>query len=127
MRNAIEDIHHAKAADVPIAVAINNSQKQEAKPGKVKQELVPQTVVPEEYGGDSPFVPVSAKTGKGIDELLEQVLLQAEVLELKAPVDVPAKGLVIEASLDKGRGPVATVLVQSGTLKRGAVVLAGTS
>ena len=81
-------------------------------------------VVPEEYGGDSPFVPVSSKTGMGIDELLEQVLLQAEVLELKAPVEAMAKGLVIEAQLDKGRGPVATVLVQSGTLKVGDVVLA---
>src|SRR5581483_6592825 len=89
--------------------------------------LVAQTVVPEEYGGDSPFVPVSAKTGAGIDALLEQVLLQAEVLELKAPVDAPAKGLVIEAQLDKGRGPVATVLVQSGTLKRGDVVLVGST
>ncbi|HEX9193010.1 MAG TPA: translation initiation factor IF-2, partial [Burkholderiales bacterium] len=127
MPQTIEAIHHAKAADVPIVVAINKIDKHEANPEKVKQELVAQTVVPEEYGGDSPFVPVSAKTGKGIDELLEQVLLQAEVLELKAPVDVPAKGLVIEASLDKGRGPVATVLVQSGTLKRGDVVLAGTS
>jgi translation initiation factor IF-2 len=91
----------------------------------VKQELVAEQVVPEEYGGDSPFVPVSAKTGEGIDALLEQVLLQAEVLELKAPVDAMAKGLVIEAQLDKGRGPVATVLVQSGTLKTGDVVLAG--
>ena len=83
--------------------------------------------MPEDFGGDSPFVPVSAKTGKGVDELLEQVLLQAEVLELKAPIEAPAKGLVIEAQLDKGRGPVATVLVQSGTLKRGDVVLAGSS
>jgi translation initiation factor IF-2 len=84
-------------------------------------------VVPEEFGGDSPFVPVSAKTGQGIDDLLEQVLLQAEVLELKAPKEALAKGLVIEAKLDKGRGPVATVLVQSGTLKRGDVVLAGST
>ncbi|MCH1991133.1 translation initiation factor IF-2, partial [Achromobacter xylosoxidans] len=84
-----------------------------------------QEVVPEEYGGESPFVPVSSKTGMGIDDLLEQVLLQAEVLELKAPVEAMAKGLVIEAQLDKGRGPVATVLVQSGTLKVGDVVLAG--
>jgi translation initiation factor IF-2 len=127
MPQTIEAIHHAKAADVPIVVAINKIDKHEANPDKVKQELVAQTVVPEEYGGDSPFVPVSAKTGQGIDELLEQVLLQAEVLELKAPVDAPAKGLVIEARLDKGRGPVATVLVQSGTLRRGDVVLAGTS
>ncbi len=127
MPQTIEAIHHAKAAEVPIVVAINKIDKHEANPDKVKQELVAQTVVPEEYGGDSPFVPVSAKTGQGIDELLEQVLLQAEVLELKAPVDAPAKGLVIEARLDKGRGPVATVLVQSGTLRRGDVVLAGTS
>jgi translation initiation factor IF-2 len=127
MPQTIEAIHHAKAAEVPIVVAINKIDKHEANPDKVKQELVAQSVVPEEYGGDSPFVPVSAKTGKGIDELLEQVLLQADVLELKAPVDSPAKGIVIEARLDKGRGPVATVLVQSGTLRRGDVVLAGTS
>ncbi|HZF19404.1 MAG TPA: translation initiation factor IF-2 [Burkholderiales bacterium] len=127
MPQTIEAIHHAKAAGVPIVVAINKIDKHEANPDKVKQELVAQSVVPEEYGGDSPFVPVSAKTGKGIDELLEQVLLQADVLELKAPVDTPAKGIVIEARLDKGRGPVATVLVQSGTLRRGDVVLAGTS
>src|SRR4051812_32537407 len=127
MPQTVEAIHHAKAAEVPIVVAINKIDKHEANPEKVKQELVAQTVVPEEYGGDSPFVPVSAKTGDGIDALLEQVLLQAEVLELKAPVDAPAKGLVIEARLDKGRGPVATVLVQSGTLRRGDVVLAGSS
>jgi translation initiation factor IF-2 len=122
-----EAIHHAQAAQVPIVVAINKIDKHEANLDKVKQELVAKSVVPEEYGGDSPFVPVSAKTGQGIDTLLEQLLLQAEVLELKAPLDTPAKGLVIEARLDKGRGPVATVLVQSGTLKRGDVVLAGTS
>ena len=91
----------------------------------MRSELIAEEVVPEEFGGDSPFVSVSAKTGQGIDDLLEQVLLQAEVLELKAPVDTNAKGLVIEAKLDKGRGPVATVLVQSGTLKTGDVVLAG--
>jgi len=127
MPQTIEAIHHAKAADVPIVVAINKIDKHEANQDKVKQELVAQAVVPEEYGGDSPFVPVSAKTGAGIDTLLEQVLLQAEVLELKAPVDTLAKGLVIEARLDKGRGPVATVLVQSGTLRRGDIVLAGSS
>ncbi|GAO23662.1 translation initiation factor IF-2 [Alicycliphilus sp. B1] len=120
-----EAIKHAKAAGVPIVVAITKADKHEANPEKVKQELVAEEVVPEEYGGDSPFVAVSSKTGMGIDELLEQVLLQAEVLELKAPVDAMAKGLVIEAQLDKGRGPVATVLVQSGTLKVGDVVLAG--
>ena len=120
-----EAIKHAKAAGVPIVVAINKIDKPDANPDRVKQELVAEEVVPEEYGGESPFVPVSAKTGEGIDALLEQVLLQAEVLELKAPVDAMAKGLVIEAQLDKGRGPVATVLVQSGTLKTGDVVLAG--
>ncbi len=122
-----EAIHHAKAAGVPIVVAMNKIDKPEANPERVKSELVAEEVVPEEFGGDSPFVPVSAKTGQGIDELLEQVLLQAEVLELKAPHTAAAKGLVIEAQLDKGRGPVATVLVQSGTLKRGDVVLAGSS
>ena len=120
-----EAIKHAKAAGVPIVVAITKSDKPDANPDRVKQELVVEEVVPEEYGGDSPFVPVSSKTGMGIDTLLEQVLLQAEVLELKAPVDSLAKGLVIEAQLDKGRGPVATVLVQAGTLKVGDVVLAG--
>jgi len=120
-----EAVKHAKAAGVPIVVAVNKIDKPDANADRVKQELVTEQVVPEEYGGDSPFVSVSAKTGQGIDELLEQVLLQAEVLELKAPVDAMAKGLVIEAKLDKGRGPVATVLVQSGTLKTGDVVLAG--
>ncbi len=120
-----EAIKHAKAAGVPIVVAVNKIDKPEANPERVKQELVTEEVVPEDYGGDSPFVSVSARTGQGIDDLLEQVLLQAEVLELKAPVEAAAKGLVIEAQLDKGRGPVATVLVQSGTLKAGDVVLAG--
>ncbi|MDM0103629.1 translation initiation factor IF-2 [Variovorax sp. J22R24] len=122
-----EAIKHAKAAGVPIVVAINKVDKPDANLDRVKQELVAEEVVPEEYGGDVPFVPVSAKTGQGVDDLLEQVLLQAEVLELKAPVDAAAKGLVIEAQLDKGRGPVATVLVQSGTLKTGDVVLAGST
>jgi translation initiation factor IF-2 len=120
-----EAIHHARAANVPLVVAINKIDKPEANPERVKQELVAEEVVPEEYGGDVPFIPVSAKTGQGIDELLENVLLQAEILELKAPVDAPAKGIVIEARLDKGRGPVATILVQSGTLHRGDAVLAG--
>jgi translation initiation factor IF-2 len=127
MPQTIEAIHHARAAKVPIVVALNKIDKPEANPDRVKQELVAQQVVPEEYGGDSPFVPVSAKTGQGIDDLLENVLLQAEVLELKAVRDGPAKGLIIESQLDKGRGPVATALVQSGTLKRGDVVLAGSS
>ncbi len=122
-----EAIHHAKAAEVPIVVAMNKIDKPEANVERVKSELVAEGVVPEDFGGDSPFVPVSAKTGQGIDDLLEQVLLQAEVLELKAPKDAMAKGLVVEARLDKGRGPVATVLVQSGTLKKGDVVLAGSS
>ncbi len=120
-----EAIHHAKAAGVPIVVAVNKIDKPEANPERVKQELVAESVVPEEYGGDSPFIPVSAKTGAGIDELLENVLLQAEVLELKAPEETPAKGLIIEARLDKGRGPVATMLVQSGTLRQGDVLLSG--
>lgn len=122
-----EAIHHAKAAGVPIVVAITKVDKPSANLDRVKQELVAEEVVPEEYGGDVPFVPVSAKTGEGIDSLLENVLLQAEVLELKAPIEAQAKGLVIEARLDKGRGPVATILVQSGTLQRGDVVLAGAS
>jgi translation initiation factor IF-2 len=125
MPQTIEAIAHAKAANVPLVVAINKIDKPDANLDRVKQELVAQSVVPEEYGGESPFVPVSAKTGAGIDGLLEQVLLQAEVLELKAAVDAPAKGLVIEARLDKGKGPVATVLVQSGTLHRGDILLAG--
>jgi translation initiation factor IF-2 len=104
---------------------ITKSDKPEANPDRVKQELVVEEVVPEEYGGDAAFIQVSSKSGMGIDALLEQVLLQAEVMELKAPVDSMAKGLVIEARLDKGRGPVATVLVQSGTLKVGDIVLAG--
>ena len=120
-----EAIKHAKAAGVPIVVAITKSDKPEANPDRIKQELVVEEVVPEEYGGESPFIPVSSKTGMGIDALLEQVLLQAEVMELKAPVETLAKGLVIEARLDKGRGPVATVLVQAGTLKVGDIVLAG--
>jgi translation initiation factor IF-2 len=122
-----EAIAHAKAAGVPLVVAINKIDKPEANPDRVKQELIAESVVPEEYGGDSPFIPVSAKAGTGIDELLENVLLQAEVLELKAPKDAAAKGLVIEARLDKGKGPVATILVQSGTLKRGDMILAGSS
>ncbi|MDR1709199.1 MAG: translation initiation factor IF-2 [Candidatus Accumulibacter sp.] len=120
-----EAIHHAKAAGVPIVVAVNKIDKPEANPDRVRQELVAESVVPEEYGGDSPFINVSAKTGQGIDELLENVLLQAEVLELKAPRETPAKGIIIEARLDKGRGPVATMLVQSGTLHQGDILLTG--
>ena len=120
-----EAIKHAKAAGVPIVVALTKIDKPGINLEKVRGELVTEEVIPEEFGGEVPFVGVSAKTGEGIDALLEQVLLQAEVLELKAPVDAMAKGLVIEARLDKGRGAVATVLVQSGTLKTGDVVLVG--
>ncbi len=122
-----EAVAHAKAAGVPIVVAINKIDKPEANPERVKTELVAEEVVPEEYGGESPFISVSAKTGQGIDDLLENVLLQAEVLELKAPVEALAKGLVVEARIDKGRGPVATVLVQSGTLRKGDIILAGSA
>jgi len=122
-----EAIAHAKAAGVPIVVAMNKIDKPDSNLERVKSELVAEGVIPEEFGGESPFVGVSAKMGTGIDTLLEQVLLQAEVLELRAPTDAAAKGLVIEAKLDKGRGPVATVLVQTGTLKKGDVVLAGSS
>lgn len=125
MPQTIEAIHHAKAADVPLVVAINKIDKPGAEPERVKMELVSQEVVPEDFGGDVMFREVSAKTGQGIDELLEAVLLQAEILELKAPRNTPAKGLVIEGRLDKGRGSVATILVTSGTLKRGDMLLAG--
>jgi translation initiation factor IF-2 len=125
MPQTIEAVHHAKAAKVPLVVAVTKIDKPGANSERVKQELVTQEVVPEDWGGDTMFVEVSAKTGQGIDTLLEAVLLQAEVLELKAPKTTPAKGLVIEGRLDKGRGPVATVLVQSGTLRRGDTLLAG--
>jgi translation initiation factor IF-2 len=125
MPQTIEAIHHARAARVPMVVAVNKIDKPEANPERMRQELASQQVVPEEWGGDTMFVDVSAKTGKGIDSLLESVLLQAEVLELKAPKTTPARGIVIESRLDKGRGPVATLLIQSGTLKRGDIVLAG--
>lgn len=122
-----EAIHHAKAGNVPLVVAINKIDKPEADPERVKMELVAEEVVPEDLGGDAMFREVSAKTGQGIDELLEAVLLQAEILELQAPKNTPAKGLVVEGRLDKGRGPVSTVLVQSGTLKRGDMLLAGST
>ena len=122
-----EAIKHAKAAGVPIVVAINKIDKPDANMDRVKGELVTEEVIPEEFGGESPFIGVSARTGEGVDALLEQVLLQAEVLELRAPVNAMAKGLVIEARLDKGKGPVSTILVQSGTLKTGDVVLAGST
>jgi translation initiation factor IF-2 len=120
-----EAIHHAKAAGVPLVVAITKIDKPAANVEKVKQELIAEQVVPEEYGGDTLFVSVSAKSGAGVDQLLESVLLQAEVLDLRAPTDAPAKGLIVEARLDKGRGPVASLLVQSGTLRRGDVMLVG--
>ncbi len=125
MPQTIEAVNHAKAAKVPIVVAVNKIDKPEANPQRVKQELLTQEVVAEEFGGDVQFVEVSAKTGQGIDKLLESIQLQSEMLGLKAPVNAPAKGVVIESRLDKGRGPVATLLVQSGTLKKGDVVLAG--
>jgi translation initiation factor IF-2 len=125
MPQTVEAIHHAKAAKVPLIVAVNKIDKPEANPERIRQELGQHGVIPEDWGGDTMFVEVSAKTGAGIDRLLESVLLQAEVLELRAPKDVPARGVVVESRLDKGRGPVATVLVQAGTLRRGDVVLAG--
>ena len=127
MPQTIEAIHHAKAGNVPLVVAINKIDKPGASAERVKQELVAQEVIPEDYGGDAMFVEVSAKTGQGIDALLEAVLLQAEVLELTAAKNTPAKGLVIEGRLDKGRGPVSTILIQSGTLKRGDMLLAGSA
>ncbi|OZG71703.1 translation initiation factor IF-2 [Hahella sp. CCB-MM4] len=120
-----EAVQHAKSAGVPLVVAVNKMDKEEADPDRVKSELAALDVIPEDWGGDIQFVPVSAHTGQGIDELLEAVLLQAEMLELSAVPDAPAKGVVIESSLDKGRGSVATVLVQNGTLNQGDIVLAG--
>jgi translation initiation factor IF-2 len=125
MPQTIEAVHHARNAKVPIVVAVNKIDKPEAQPDRVRQELTKHEVVAEEWGGSEIFVNVSAKTGEGIDKLLESVLLTAEVLELKAPKTGPAAGLVVEARLDKGRGPVATVLVQRGTLRKGDVILAG--
>ncbi|WP_392565939.1 translation initiation factor IF-2 [Utexia brackfieldae] len=125
MPQTVEAIQHAKAANVPIVVAVNKTDKPEADPDRVKNELVQRGVVPEDWGGESQFVHVSAKTGAGIDNLLEAILLQSEVLELTAVESGMANGVVIESFLDKGRGPVATVLVQSGTLHRGDIVLCG--
>jgi translation initiation factor IF-2 len=125
MPQTVEAINHANAGKVSIVVALNKIDKAEANPERVKQELAAHEVVPEEWGGETQFVEVSAKTGEGVDKLMDAILLRAEVLELKAAKDAPAKGIIIESRLDKGRGPVATVLVQSGTLRRGDVVLAG--
>ncbi|SIN94483.1 bacterial translation initiation factor 2 (bIF-2) [Sulfurivirga caldicuralii] len=126
MPQTIEAIQHAKSAGVAMIVAINKIDKETANPDRVMQELVQHEVVPEEWGGDVPFVKVSAKTGQGVDELLETILLVSEILELKAPYKGPAKGVILESRLDKGRGPVATVLVQAGTLHKGDMMLAGT-
>jgi translation initiation factor IF-2 len=121
-----EAVQHAKSAGVPLVVAVNKMDKEGADPDRVKNELSAHDVIPEDWGGDVPFIPVSAKTGDGITELLEAVLLQAELLELKAHFVGPGQGVVVESRLDKGRGPVATLLVQNGTLKKGDIVLAGT-
>ncbi|WP_024851027.1 translation initiation factor IF-2 [Hydrogenovibrio kuenenii] len=120
-----EAIQHAKAAGLTMVVAINKIDKEGANPDRVMQELVSEEVVPEEWGGDVQFMRVSAKTGQGVDELLDAILLSSEILELEAPVDGPAKGVVVESRLDKGRGPVATVLVQAGTLRKGDIALCG--
>ncbi|EED35691.1 translation initiation factor IF-2 [Luminiphilus syltensis NOR5-1B] len=120
-----EAVQHARAAGVPMVVAINKMDKEGADPDRVKNELSAKEVIPEEWGGDTQFVPVSAHTGDGIDALLDAVLLQSELLELSAPEDVPAQGIVIESRLDKGRGPVASLLIQGGTLRQGDIVLAG--
>ncbi len=125
MPQTIEAIQHARAAGVPLVVAVNKMDKSGADPERVKSELSAQGVISEEWGGDTLFTYVSAKSGAGVDELLDQILVQAEVLELNAPVDGLAKGVVIESRLDKGRGPVATVLVQGGTLRKGDVILSG--
>ncbi|HBE93811.1 MAG TPA: translation initiation factor IF-2 [Gammaproteobacteria bacterium] len=121
----VEAVHHARDAGVPLVVAINKIDKEEADIDRVKQELSTHEVIPEDWGGDVMFVGVSAHTGEGVDSLLENVLLTSEILELKAPINVPARGMVVEARLDKGRGPVASILVQEGELKKGAVVIAG--
>lgn len=121
----IEAIQHARAAEVPMIVAVNKIDKEEADPNRVRQELSNHEVISEDWGGDTMFVEVSAKTGQGIDDLLEAILLQSEVLELNAVIDCPANGVVIESSLDKGRGPVATVLVRNGVLKQGQIVISG--
>jgi translation initiation factor IF-2 len=125
MPQTIEAITHAKAAGVPLVVAMNKMDKRDVDPDRVRSELSQHGVNSEDWGGDTIFVPVSAKTGMGIDALLESILLQAEVLELKASPSAPAKGVVVESRLDKGRGPVATVLIQNGTLRQGDIVLAG--
>ncbi len=125
MPQTVEAVQHSKAAGVPVIVAVNKMDKPEANPDRVMQELSQQEVIPEDWGGDTMFVKVSAKTGEGVDDLLEAILLQSEVLELQAVEDGPGRGIIVESSLDKGRGPVATVLVQSGTLRRGDILVSG--
>ena len=125
MPQTIEAINHAKAAEVPIIVAVNKCDKPDANPDRIMQQLTEHGLVPEEWGGDAVCVKVSALQGQGIDELLEYILLLAEVQDLKANPDAQATGVVIEANLDKGKGPVATLLVQNGTLKTGQCVVVG--
>ena len=127
MPQTVEALNHARAAKVPIIVAINKIDRPEANIDRVKQQLTEQGLIPEDYGGDTIVVPVSARTGEGIDKLLEMLLLQADVLELKANPDRPARGTVVESELDRGRGPVATVLIQEGTLRQGDPFVCGIS
>lgn len=125
MPQTIEAIQHARAGNVPIVVALNKMDKSGADPDRIKNELTQHSIVPEDWGGDTMFVPISAKMGTGIDDLLDSILLQAEVLELTAPANIPARGIIIESRLDKGRGPIATMLIQQGTMRKGDLVLAG--
>ena len=127
MPQTVEAINHAKAANIPIIVAVNKMDKHGANPDKIKQQIMEYELIPEEYGGDTPICPISAKTGMGIEDLLEMVILTAEMQELKANPNRLAKGVVLEARLDRSRGPVATLLVQNGTLKQGDVIIAGTA
>ena len=127
MPQTVESINHAKAANIPVVVAINKMDTVGANPERIKQQLTEYDLVSEEWGGDTIIVPISAKTGMGIEELLENLVVLAEVQELKANPNRAAKGTVIEARLDKGRGPIMTVLVQNGTLKLGDIIIAGTA
>ena len=127
MPQTVESINHAKAANIPIIVAINKMDKPAANPDRIMQQLTEYELVPEDWGGETIVCPISAKTGMGIERLLDMVVLTAEVQELKANPNRTAHGAVIEARLDKGRGPVATLLVQNGTLKQGDVIIAGTA
>ena len=125
MPQTVEAVQHSKAAGVPLIVAVNKVDREEADPDRVRQELTTQEVIPEEWGGENMFVNVSAKTGDGVDDLFEAILVQAEVLELQAASEGPAKGVVVESRLERGRGTVATVLVQQGTLRKGDILLCG--